>query len=81
MVANGCIDGFWEFKLASWDIAAGILLITEAGGSVTRIDGSPLGYPTEKNHIVASNGLLHQEMLDILKPSLSERHLWTGAVL
>ena len=81
MVANGCIDGFWEFKLASWDIAAGILLITEAGGTVTRIDGSPLGYPTEKNHIVASNGLLHQEMLDILKPSLTERHLWTGAVL
>lgn len=78
MVAAGSFDGYWEFKLASWDIAAGALLVTEAGGSMTRIDGSPLGYPTQKNHVVASNGLLHQEMLEILKPSLTERHLWTG---
>lgn len=79
MVAAGSLDGFWEFKLASWDIAAGVLLVTEAGGTVTRIDGSPLGHPTEKNHIVASNGLLHQEMLDLLAPTLTERHLVTGA--
>jgi myo-inositol-1(or 4)-monophosphatase len=81
MVAAGSIDGFWEFKLSSWDIAAGILLVSEAGGTVTRIDGSPLGYPTEKNHIVASNGRLHQEMLDILRPSLTERHLFPGAAM
>lgn len=77
-VAAGSLDGFWEFKLASWDIAAGVLLVTEAGGTVTRIDGSPLGWPTERNHIVASNGKIHQEMLDILAPSLTEKHLWTG---
>ena len=77
-VAAARYDGFWEFKLSSWDLAAGLLLVTEAGGKVTRIDGSPMGYLTEKNHIVVSNGLIHQEMLDILKPSLTEAHLRTG---
>ncbi len=77
-VAAGSLDGFWEFKLSSWDIAAGVLLVTEAGGTVTRIDGSPLGWLRQKNHLVASNGKVHQEMLDILAPSLTERHLWTG---
>jgi myo-inositol-1(or 4)-monophosphatase len=81
MVAAGSLDGFWEFKLAPWDIAAGILLVSEAGGTVTRIDGSPLGRPTQKNHLVASNGLLQQEMLEILKPSLSDAHTHTGPVL
>lgn len=78
MVASGSLDGFWEFKLSSWDIAAGVLLVTEAGGRVTRIDGSPMGHLTEKIHLVASNGLVHQEMLDVLKPSLTSAHLKTG---
>lgn len=78
LVAAGSLDGFWEFKLSSWDIAAGVLLVTEAGGVVTRIDGSPLGWLTQKNHLVASNAKIHQEMLDTLAPSLTERHLWTG---
>lgn len=77
-VAAGRFDGFWEFKLSSWDIAAGVLIAMEAGGKVSRIDGSPLGYLTEKNHIVVSNGKIHQEMLEILKPSLSPAHLVTG---
>lgn len=77
-VAAGRYDGFWEFKLASWDLAAGLLLVTEAGGQISRIDGAPMGYLTERNHIVASNGHIHQEMLDILKPTLTEAHLKTG---
>ena len=78
LVAAGSLDGFWEFKLSSWDIAAGVLLVTDAGGHVTRIDGSPLGWLTQKNHLVASNAKIHQEMLYTLAPSLTERHLWTG---
>lgn len=77
-LAAGRYDGFWEFKLSSWDLAAGVLLAEEAGGRVTRIDGSPMGYLTEKNHIVVSNGHIHQEMLDTLKPTLTEAHLVTG---
>lgn len=77
-VASGRYDGFWEFKLAAWDIAAGVLLAQEAGGRVTRIDGKRLGYPTEKNHIVVSNGKIHKEMLEILKPTLTKAHLETG---
>ncbi|HIB68909.1 MAG TPA: inositol monophosphatase [Phycisphaerales bacterium] len=77
-LAAGRYDGFWEFKLSSWDLAAGILLVQEAGGKVTRIDGQPMGYLTERNHIVASNGLIHQEMLDTLAPTLTPAHLKTG---
>lgn len=81
MVAEGAFDGFWEFKLSSWDVAAGILLISEAGGTVTRIDGSPMGPLTQKINLIASNGHIHQEMLDIVTPSLTERHLFTGTVV
>lgn len=77
-LAAGRYDGFWEFKLSSWDLAAGILLVQEAGGEVTRIEGSPMGYLTERNHIVASNGLIHQEMLETIKPTLTPEHIRTG---
>lgn len=77
-VAAGRYDGFWEFKLSSWDVAAGVVIAREAGGTVTRIDGSPLGYLTEKNHLVVSNGKIHKEMLDLLEPTLTPAHLKTG---
>jgi len=59
-VATGRFDGFWEFGLAKWDVAAGVLLIEEAGGKVTDFTGSPyqLGDPV----ILATNGLIHEEM-------------------
>jgi myo-inositol-1(or 4)-monophosphatase len=59
-VACGRFEGFWEFGLKSWDVAAGMLIITEAGGKVTDINGGPfhVGAP----HILASNGLVHEEM-------------------
>lgn len=63
-VAAGRLDGFWEFKLKAWDIAAGALLVTEAGGTVSDFRGSPLDI--FRAEIVASNPLIHQAMLDVL---------------
>src|SRR5713226_7974586 len=59
-VAAGRFDGFWEFGLQRWDIAAGVLLIEEAGGKVSDFEGNPyqLGGPV----ILATNGLIHEEM-------------------
>ena len=59
-VACGRFDAFWEFGLSKWDVAAGILLIEEAGGKVSDFEGNPyrLGGPV----ILATNGLIHEEM-------------------
>ncbi len=65
MVACGRYDGFWELGLHTWDVAAGILLIREAGGKVTDFDGIEGDLLIER--VVASNGHLHAPMLDILK--------------
>lgn len=63
-VACGRLDGFWELFLKPWDIAAGKLLIEEAGGRVTGFNGSPIDiYGTE---ILASNGKIHDEMSRVL---------------
>lgn len=63
-VACGRLDGFWELFLKVWDIAAGVLIIREAGGKVTSFDGSPIDiYGTE---ILASNGKIHKEMIEVL---------------
>jgi myo-inositol-1(or 4)-monophosphatase len=64
-VAAGRLDGYWEFKLNSWDIAAGVLLVQEAGGLVTLIDGSPFALSSPVS-LVGSNGRIHQLMLDTL---------------
>jgi myo-inositol-1(or 4)-monophosphatase len=66
-VAAGRLDGYWEFKINPWDIAAGCLLVTEAGGQVTAPDGSLLDLFARK--IVASNGLIQSEMLAVLAGS------------
>lgn len=65
-VAAGRLDGFWEVKLKPWDVAAGCLLIQEAGGLVTAFDGTP--YDVRNHRILASNGLIHQEMITLLAP-------------
>ena len=59
-VASGRIDGFWEFGLNKWDVAAGVLLIEEAGGKVSDFEGEPyqMGAPV----ILATNRLIHEEM-------------------
>ncbi len=56
-VASGRFDGFWEFNLNPWDTAAGVLIVEEAGGKVTRFDGSP--FALDSRETVASNGLIH----------------------
>jgi len=64
-VACGRFDGFWEEGLNAWDVAAGVLLIEEAGGQVSYYDGSP--FSIYRPPIVASNGLLHSQMMNVLK--------------
>jgi myo-inositol-1(or 4)-monophosphatase len=61
-VASGRLDFFWEFGLKSWDMAAGALLVQEAGGRVTDMNGVPLSVTTSDN-ILADNGILHDEIL------------------
>ena len=63
-VAAGQFDGFWELRLNAWDVAAGPLLVTEAGGRVTDLRGQP--FRLSKPQIVANNGLIHEEMLAVL---------------
>jgi myo-inositol-1(or 4)-monophosphatase len=60
-VACGRYDGFWEFNLNPWDTAAGVLIVEEAGGKVTRFDGSP--FQLDSSETLASNGLLHNALL------------------
>lgn len=60
-VASGRYDGFWEFNLNPWDTAAGVLIVEEAGGKVTRFDGAP--FELNSRETVASNGLLHEALL------------------
>jgi myo-inositol-1(or 4)-monophosphatase len=64
-VASGRFDGYWEFKLSPWDIAAGSLLVEEAGGMLTNWRGAQ--FDIFKGEVVASNGLIHDEMLSVLR--------------
>ena len=64
-VAAGRCDGFWQRNLNYWDIAAGIILIKEAGGFVTDFDGNE-NYLDNKT-ILATNGKINEEMIKILK--------------
>ena len=63
-VACGRFDGFWEWDLNPWDVAAGTLLIREAGGVVTRIDGSATEH--DARSVLASNGRIHTAMQGVL---------------
>jgi len=63
-VASGRFDGFWELILAPWDLAAGILLIREAGGRATDLEGNDA--PIRAGPIVASNGVMHDWLLSQL---------------
>lgn len=60
-VALGVVDGYWEYRLKPWDVAAGVLILEEAGGLVTTMDG--IQYSVFDRSILASNGLLHDQML------------------
>jgi myo-inositol-1(or 4)-monophosphatase len=60
-VASGRFDGFWEFNLNAWDTAAGVLIVQEAGGRVTRFDGQP--FRIDSRETLASNGRVHEALL------------------
>lgn len=60
-VACGRFDGFWEFNLNPWDTAAGVLIVQEAGGQVTRFDGQP--FRIDSRETLASNGRVHEALL------------------
>jgi myo-inositol-1(or 4)-monophosphatase len=62
--AAGRFDGFWELKLSPWDLAAGVLMVREAGGTVTDLDGSP--FDLHSGRILATNGKIHQQMQEAL---------------
>jgi myo-inositol-1(or 4)-monophosphatase len=64
-VAAGRVDGFWSTSLKPWDMAAGILLVEEAGGRISKIDGSP--FRLEEPNLLATNGAVHQQLQDALK--------------
>ena len=70
-VAAGRFDGFWEQHLKPWDVSAGALIVEEAGGTVTGMDGTP--FNPAAAHLVASNGPLHPSMLQVIADQLSAR--------
>ncbi|NGM82004.1 inositol monophosphatase [Paenibacillus sp. 7124] len=64
-IAMGRLTGFWHGGLHPWDTAAGVLILSEAGGAVTTRDGTP--YQLHHDTLVASNGKVHNELLELLK--------------
>jgi myo-inositol-1(or 4)-monophosphatase len=72
-VASGRFDGFWEFNLNPWDTAAGVLIVEEAGGQVSRFDGSP--FELNSHETIASNGLIHEGLLHEFKEVFAGRGL------
>jgi myo-inositol-1(or 4)-monophosphatase len=64
-VAAGRLDGFWELRLSPWDVAAGVILVEEAGGRVTDLAGGPLDL--ERPSVVATNGRIHGQVLAVLE--------------
>lgn len=69
-VASGKVDGFWEFDLKPWDTAAGVLIVKEAGGTITKMDGSE--YSINQQQLLATNGKIHDQMLKITSPVLQK---------
>jgi myo-inositol-1(or 4)-monophosphatase len=70
-VAAGRFDGFWELKLNPWDKAAGTLLVTEAGGRVSDVQGR--AFNLLGDDVFASNGLVHDQMLEVFAAILAQR--------
>jgi myo-inositol-1(or 4)-monophosphatase len=71
--ACGRIDGYWEFNLNPWDTAAGALMVTEAGGTMTGFDGSP--FKLDSRELLATNGLLQDEMTTLFEAMFAGRDL------
>ncbi len=67
-VAAGRLDGYWELKLQPWDVAAGSLIVREAGGMVS--DFSDVGFSVYDKEILASNGRIHGQMVEVLQKTV-----------
>jgi myo-inositol-1(or 4)-monophosphatase len=70
-VAAGRMDGFWEQGLGPWDIAAGALIVEEAGGTISDLDGQP--FRLRSGRLLASNGALHDAMVAIIARYTADR--------
>jgi myo-inositol-1(or 4)-monophosphatase len=70
-VAAGRFDGFWEQSLKPWDVAAGALIVEEAGGRVSGMDGTR--FDPAAAHLVASNGQIHEAMLAVIQRTEGQR--------
>ena len=70
-VACGRFDGFWEDGLNPWDMAAGLLLIEEAGGRVTNFHDEPLSIYTKK--VLATNGLVHAGDVEVAPVNMPDK--------
>jgi len=69
-VASGRFDGYWEYSLGAWDMAAGALLVLEAGGVVTDIGGRP--FTPRSPHLVAGNDVIHGKLAGLVRPVLPD---------
>ncbi len=69
-VAAGRFDGFWELKLMPWDMAAGLLMVQEAGGAVSDFFGG--NWNISSPNVLASNGLIQEQMIKIFKKPIKE---------
>jgi myo-inositol-1(or 4)-monophosphatase len=65
-IAAGRLDGYWERGISAWDVAAGALIVTEAGGLVTGMGGG--AFRSGDREILASNGALHGDLLEVIAP-------------
>ena len=63
-VARGWLDGFWELELKVWDMAAGALIVSEAGGEISTTNGDP--FNLFNGQVLASNSKIHQEIVNVL---------------
>ncbi|HNT33926.1 MAG TPA: inositol monophosphatase family protein [bacterium] len=70
-VAAGFLDGFWELGLQPWDMAAGSLIVQEAGGTVTDTTGAPIDIYAKRQ--VASNGRIHHQMLNVIRETQEDK--------
>ena len=73
-VASGRYDGYWEFNLNAWDTSAGVLLVEEAGGRVTHVDGSQFDVAASKE-VLATNGRIHEELQSEMQAIMQGRGL------
>ncbi|OAY78894.1 phosphatase IMPL1, chloroplastic-like [Ananas comosus] len=69
-VALGIVEAYWEYRLKPWDMAAGVLIVEEAGGVVTRMDGGK--FTVFDRSVLVSNGAIHEKLLERIGPATEE---------